>query len=365
MTAMTGNADIVIFGSGSFAARILFDAAATAAKPVTIMIAGRNRERLAWLRTAANARAFLFGRPAHVIEHAIDLMDEARVAALIGAVRPKVIVQAASAQSASVIAKQGDAWSRLVATGGLSTTAVFQALLSTRVARAIAAASPRTELINCCFPDVVNSMIAGAGAPVLCGIGNIAILSNAFAGEAGLTAPSAIRLLAHYQTIAPWRRPPHARSGPGPRVWIAGKEIADVYARFAAVQLTPEPAIDISGASGVPLALAIASGEAWVGHVPGPSGLPGGYPVAWRGGALELELPPGVTRDEAIAWNASFEAANGLIVTAEGFVRYTGALAEALRAASPDLAAGFHLTDLDAAYRAMAELRTRLQAQSV
>jgi len=362
---MSERADIIIFGSGSFAARILFDAAATASKPVTIMIAGRNRERLAWLRTAANARAFMFARPARVIEHAIDLMDEAATADLIDATRPAVIVQAASAQSASVIARQGDAWSRLVAEGGLSATAVFQALLSTRVARAIAAASPRTELINCCFPDVVNSMVAGAGAPVLCGLGNIAILSNAFAGAAGLTTPGAMRVLAHYQTIAPWRRPPASRSGPAARVWMNGAEVADVYARFAAVQLTPEPAIDISGASGVPLALAIAAGDDWTGHVPGPLGLPGGYPVTLRNGTLALDLPQDVSRDEAIAWNARFEEANGLVVTPDCGVRYTGALLNALRAVSPELAAGYQLSDLETIYVAMAELRGRLQAQTV
>lgn len=362
---MNPRADVMILGSGPFAARILFDAAATAVEPATIMIAGRNRERLAWLRTAGNARAALFGRPVRVVERAVDLMDAAQTAGLIGEQRPAVIVQGASAQSASVIAKQGDAWSRLVAQGGLSTTAVFQALMSTRVARAIAATSPRTRLINCCFPDVVNSMIAGAGAPVLCGLGNIAILSNAFAGATGLVAPGAVRLLAHYQTLGAWRRPPAARSGAAPRVWLEGKEVTDVFARFPEVQLTPEPAIEISGASGVPLALAIAAGKDWSGHVPGPHGLPGGYPVALRGGELALDLPAGVSRDQAIAWNARFEEENGLVVTPEGAVRYTGKLAEALRGVSPDLARGYRLADLESVYVAMAELRGRLQAQAV
>ncbi|MBL8698642.1 MAG: hypothetical protein JNK67_09735 [Alphaproteobacteria bacterium] len=362
---MSTRPDIVIFGSGPFAARILFDAAATAAAPVTIMVAGRNRDRLAWLRTAGNARAVLFGRPVRVVERAIDLMDADATAALLDAARPAVVVQGASAQSASVIARQGDAWSRLVAEGGLSTTAVFQALMSTRVARAVAAVSPTTRLINCCFPDVVNGMIAGAGAPVLCGLGNIAILSNAFAGEAGLATPGAVRVLAHYQTLAAWRRPPAARSGPAPRVWLEDREVDDAFARFAPVQLTPEPAIEISGASGVPLALAIAARQDWRGHVPGPHGLPGGYPVRLGGGELSLDLPSGVAREEAVAWNARFEQENGLVVTPGGAVRYTGRLEAALRRVSPDLAAGFALADLESVHVAMAALRARLQAQAV
>src|SRR4051794_1530883 len=45
-------ADILIFGTGNFAGRIALDLAATASEPVTVALAGRNRERLDWLRTA-------------------------------------------------------------------------------------------------------------------------------------------------------------------------------------------------------------------------------------------------------------------------------------------------------------------------
>jgi hypothetical protein len=355
------NGQVVIVGTGSFAARILFDAAATAGAPVTITIAGRNRERLAWLCTAANARAVLFGRPARIVQHHVDLLSTDGAEELVARIKPAVVVQAASAQSASVIARSDDAWSRLVARGGLSATAVFQALLSTRVARAIAKVSPETCFINCCFPDVVNAMIAGAHLPILCGIGNVAILSNAFAGHRGLTTPGALRMLAHYQNIAPFRRPAAARGGAAPRVWIGDAEVDDVHRAFAGVQLTPEPAIDVSGASGVPIALALAAGNDWIGHVPGPGGLPGGYPVRLVNGSLELDLPPGLTRDEAVHWNARYEEENGLIVAADGKVRYTGALADVLRAASPELAGGFDLSDLESAYKAMATLRGRLQ----
>ncbi len=356
------NADILILGTGSFAARILFDAAATAGTPVTITIAGRNRDRLAWLATAANARAALFGRPARVVQRHVDLVSADATAALLAETGPAVVVQAASAQSASVIARKGDEWSRLVARGGLSASAVFQALLSTRVARAVAQASPRTRVINCCFPDVVNGMIAGAGLPILCGIGNVAILSNAFAGLRGLSSPGALRMLCHYQNIGPFRQPPAARSGTPPRVWIGETEVEDVYGAFAAVQLTPEPAIDISGASGVPVALAIAAGAPWAGHVPGPDGLPGGYPVRLaRDGTLALDLPVGLTRETAIAWNARYERQNGLVVEADGRVRYTGVLAELLHEASPELAGGFRLSELEDVYVAMAALRARLQ----
>ena len=135
----------------------------------------------------------------------------------------------------------------------------------------------------------------------------------------------------------------------------------DFLDRFAAVQLTPEPVIDISGATGVPLMLALAHGEDWRGHAPGPNGLPGGYPVKLEAGRLELDLPDRLEPEDAVAWNVRFEADNGLVLRDDGRACYTGLLRERLRQASPELAEGFAVGDLEAVYGEMDALRTRLQ----
>ncbi len=353
-------AEILIFGTGNFAGRIAFDLAATAAEPVTVLIAGRNRERLRWLQTAANARAATFNRPARFSSHGVDLSVANAASEAIAEAEPKVVVQAASFQTGAVISNQGNAWTRLVAEGGLSATAVLQAPLSIEVARAVKEAQPQAHFINCCFADVVNPLIAALDLPISCGVGNVAILANAFSGALGLRSGQ-LKVLAHYQNLAPWRQPAEARTGRPARVWIADEEVADVYARFASLQLTREPAIEISGASGVPLMLAIAAGRDWVGHVPGPSGLPGGYPVKLHAGKLHLDLPSALTRAEAIAWNRRYEEESGLVITADGRTIYTGVLRERLAVLSPVLAEGFHVRDIADAYRAMHDLRSRLE----
>ncbi len=146
-------------------------------------------------------------------------------------------------------------------------------------------------------------------------------------------------------------------------MWLDGAEVGDVYARFAAVQLTPEPVIDISGASGVTLMLAMAHGREWTGHVPGPMGLPGGYPITLKGGRIGLDLPEGVDREAAIYWNGRFEAENGVVIGTDGRARYTGRLHDALKAESPDLAAGFAVADLEQVWQAMSGLRERMLAR--
>jgi hypothetical protein len=356
--------DILIFGSGSFAQRIACDLASASKEPVSVAVAGRNPARLAWIATAARARAHMFGCPLELATVEVDLAAGGAAGTVLAKLEPAVIVQAASVQAGAVIAAGGNAWTRLVAEGGLSATAVFQALLTSRIARAAAELGLKSQLINCCFPDVANAIVMGMGLPVLCGIGNIAILAHAFAGSlaAARVAPD-LKLLCHYQNIGAWRRPPAERAGPAARVWLDGREIGDVFDRFAEVQLTPEPVIDISGASGVTLMLALAAGRDWRGHVPGPVGLPGGYPVAISNGRLALDLPPGLSPTDAVAWNARYEAENGLSVAADGRVHYAGRLRDRLEAESPALAAGFHVDDLEPVTLEFARLRDRLLAR--
>jgi hypothetical protein len=361
---MGSTCDILIFGTGSFAQRIACDLAATAAAPTRLTLAGRNGLRLDWIATAARARAHMFARPVEVASRRIDLAAPQAAGEVLAVCRPAVVLQAASLQSGSVISASGNAWTRLVADGGLSATAVFQCVLSSRIARAVAQASPQSQFINCCFPDVTNGIIAAMGLPIACGIGNIAILAHAFAGA--LTAPRQpkLKMLCHYQNLQAWRRPPHERRGAAPRVWLDDVEIDDVFSRFCGVQLTPEPVIDISGASGVTLALAMAQQHAWRGHVPGPAGLPGGYPIVLEGGRLKLDLPTGIEGSAAIAWNVAHEAHSGMLVDATGRVHYRGRLHDLLAAESPSLAAGFAAGDLEHVWQAMCALRDRLLARA-
>ncbi|MGI9413799.1 MAG: hypothetical protein ACR2PM_09020 [Hyphomicrobiales bacterium] len=360
---MAEQTNIIVFGTGSFAGRIVFDIAATARDPVSITVAGRNLERLDWLKTAGNARAVIFERPATFQSRTVDLSDSDGAADLIAELQPSAVVQAASPQPSAIIAAKGNAWSQLIAEAGLSAMAVTQTMFSVRVARAVKAACPDCHFINGAYPDVGNTIIAAQGLPVTCGVGNVSILASVFAAALGAREPGRLKVLAHYQTITPFRHTPETRKGRPPRVWLDDEEIADVHGTLRDVKLTAAPAIDVSGAAGVPMMLALVSGRAWQGHAPGPHGLPGGYPVSCRDGRLDLALPPALDREEAVRWNRKFEEANGLFIDADGRAHYTGVLQEKLHALSPVLAQGFDVGDFDQVFDSFETLRTRLLEQ--
>jgi hypothetical protein len=269
-------------------------------------------------------------------------------------------VQAASPLPSSIIATRGNAWTALIARGGLSIMAVPWAIFPVRVARAIRQADAQCHFINCSYPDVNNSLLAALDLPITCGTGNVSILASVFAAALEAREPDRLKALVHYQTITPFRKPLAERKGPMPRIWIDGRELNDVFEATRDVKLTPEPVIDVSGAGGVPLMLALVSGREWRGHAPAPFGLPGGYPVLCKNSMLELALPRDISRDDAVAWNGAFEKANGLYVDENGQARYTGTLHDELQRYSPDLAKGFHVRDLDDVYDAFAGLQQRL-----
>ena len=353
--------DVLICGTGSFSARIAFDLAATTNSPIHVTIAGRNRVQLDWLVTASNARAMIFNKPIRFTGREFDLLALGHAEQMIQETRPALVVQAASVQTSSVIAQKDNAWARLVREGGLSATALAQTAVSLRVAEAITASGQGSALINCAFPDVVNEIIAAAGHRVLSGFGNVGILSNIFAATLNLD-PSRIKVLSHYQNLSAFRSPASERKGPTARVWIDDEEVADVFATFASVKLTPAPVIDISGATGVPVIQAWVEGRDWQGHLPGPSGLPGGYPVRIQDRHIMLDLPKGLGEAEAIDWNRGFENSNGLIVERDGTIRFKGRLAELLEIENVNITDGYHVGSFNEAFAELQTLRTKLEA---
>jgi hypothetical protein len=105
---------------------------------------------------------------------------------------------------------------------------------------------------------------------------------------------------------------------------------------------------------------ALVGGAEHNGHVPGPGGLPGGYPVRVTKAKVELNLPAAVSKQDAINWNLQFEVVDGVSITPDGYVRYSEQARREISKVSPELATGFHVRDLDSAQQALQVLRTRM-----
>ena len=80
---------------------------------------------------------------------------------------------------------------------------------------------------------------------------------------------------------------------------------------------------------------------------PAPGGLHGGYPVRIAGGRVELDLPPGVSEEDAIAYNAYAGRGDGIErIDEDGTVHFTEACRRAVADLEPELAAPLVIGDV-------------------
>jgi hypothetical protein len=321
---------VVVIGTGAFATALTGAlAAASPASAVTVL--GRRASTVdatvAAVRRAADparqagpeGRNRITGR---VVPLAIDVDLTPHLAAH----RPDLVVVAASLHSPYASADESDAWSARLGATEFGFTGLLQAPLAVQAARVV----DRTGgvLVNVCYPDFVNPLLAALGLPVLCGLGNVHTLAVGLAGETGAEH----RLLAHHR---------HLKTAPGGtgdgsdgevRAWDGdGTPVTVDPAALAELRTRSRRRVnDLGAAAGGRLLAALLAGEEIATSLPGPAGLPGGYPVRVTRDACHLALPPGLTRTDAVAWNQQHAAAEGIRV-AHGRIELTGRAGDALQ----------------------------------
>jgi hypothetical protein len=353
--------DILVSGTGHYAEIMLADLVVAAKTPLSVVIAGRNAGRIKWLVEACRARAANFGTSVSVSGMALDSSSAARIGETLAKVNPRIVVQSASAQSPWRVDNGESEWAHLVAKAGFGLTIAFNSLLSFRTATAFGKLGLDGHFVNTCYPDGVNQVLAQAGLQITTGVGNIAIFSAVMGGRVAPEQRKDLRVLAHHRHIVEWRKPGNERAGAPIRAWVGDHEMTGIDDMTRDIQLPYRDLNLISAANAVPVLLALAGEGARLVHVPGPGGLGGGYPVMADADGVVLDLPSGITEEEAIGWNAQFEEADGVFVR-DGRVIYADRVRDLLKEYSPDLAGGFLVTEVEEAAQALDELRNRLSA---
>lgn len=361
MTQNPQSCDILIVGTGYYAEIMLADLAATARSAISVVIGGRNRERMKWLVEACRARAVNFGSPASFSSIELDSTSAAALADGIRRVKPRIVVQSASAQSPWKVDIAASEWSKLVARAGFGLTLAFNSLLAFRTATALKEIGDGAIFVNTCYPDGVNQVLAQAGLPIMTGVGNIGIFSSVIGGHIPFEQRGDLRVLAHHRHVVEWRKPGAERAGAPVRAWIGDTELKDVDDLTRDVQLPYRELNVISAANAIPVLLALAGEGARRSHVPGPHGIGGGYPVMVDQSGVRLDLPSSISKAEAIAWNRQFEEADGVFVR-DGRVIYADRVRDILSTYSPELAKGFAVNDVEEAAADLDVLRAKLSA---
>lgn len=281
----------------------------------------------------------------------VDCTRDEAVADLLERSRPDVVVQCATLLSPWALGGRTDPVARAMGAVGLGAALAMQLPVALATMRAVRATGYAGPVANLSFPDVANVVLGRLGLAPTCGLGNVTMhllrVRGALRAELGPDAElPLLRLLGHHNQVYAVMRADEP-ADPAERVRVhVGEEGArrdDLAYRghpFAAGVVYNE----VTAAAVVETVAALLPGAGRTRlSVPAPFGLPGGYPVAIEDGVLELDLPPGVQLDEAVAWNAARGCRDGVAeIAQDGTVTFTDAAREAVAGVAPWLTASLH-----------------------
>lgn len=281
----------------------------------------------------------------------LDAVRRSALERLIRHERPSMIVQCASLLSPWHIAGCRTALCKAVAKAGFGAQLSAQLPIVNRLMEAVREAGHRGPVVNCSYPDVTHPVLDKSGLAPTVGIGNARMI-QALAAAAlrdGAAVPGLatagrrplVRVVGHHAhvTSTVLRLRPEDEFA-RPRVYLGERGRPAHELAYAGPPLRSDRGLNaLPAATALPILRALLRRDAPCRvSVPGPLGLPGGYPVLIEGGRLSLDLPDGVGFDEAVSFNRRSARLDGIEEVAEdGTVVYTEAARSAVRRVAPAL----------------------------
>ncbi|MGC2743473.1 MAG: hypothetical protein WA672_09810 [Candidatus Angelobacter sp.] len=351
-------ATILIIGSGSLARAISYSLALLLSRPHRVIVCARSRDQLNEIIYVSRANAASAHSPVKFdsVEFDAESGDAAR---LLSSLQPDIVVNCASYYSPWEWIHQPSSWTHVLRSAGFGFTLPLQAAFAIKFAKAVAAHSRPVLFINGCYPDAVNPLLRILGLPVFCGIGNIALVATSLRASLDLMPGQRLQVMAHHLHL--YTPKPGVDEA---QAWVDGERCENVTALLVNQRTTGGLEVNkVIGCTAAVLLRNIIDGHDVETHVPGPFGLPGGYPVHLVGARMELNLPAHLSECEAIAWNEKIAVADGVQILSNGNVEFGEATKLAFRQYLPQISDGFRAKEIDKVTQSMLELRERLTTE--
>ncbi|MGK5627852.1 saccharopine dehydrogenase NADP-binding domain-containing protein [Streptomyces sp. URMC 123] len=338
---------VLIIGAGDMGERVA-DGLAAGGRVRRVLVAGRSTAGDAVAATVASARDCLV----EAVRLDADRQDE--VAELLTSARPDLVVHCASLRSPWAMSGRPDPAARAVEAAGLALRLPYQLPLILSVMRAVRAAGLTGPVANLSFPDVTGPVLARLGLAPTIGLGNAAMMQLRVRAALRAARPDQplplIRVLGHHsQVFDVMRANRPAEPDRRCRVYLGEEGRRDDTLAYQAPPLAPGPRYNaVTAAAVVPVLEALLPGAGPLRHsTAAPAGLPGGYPVRIADGSVALDLPPGLSEADAIAFNERMAGGDGVErIDDDGTVHLTAAAHRAVADIAPDLALPIAVDDL-------------------
>jgi len=254
-----------------------------------------------------------------------DLDDTTNTAKALQELEPDVIVNATSLKTWWVPQSDvpRDVFKKLDE-AGFGPWLPFHLTLIYKLMKAVKKAKISTHVVNCSFPDAVNTILGKIDMGVTVGIGNcdlfIPWLSKIVADKYNVsTKDVCIHFVGHHylcHVLGAYKSPcgcPYYL-----KVTVNGKDVTSQFnldeLLVAANRYMPKGQADhfIVAASTVKDVMCILDDTNELTYAVGPEGLPGGYPARLSRSGAKIDLPDGLTRKEAIRINEESQKFDGI-----------------------------------------------------
>ncbi|MFG3053308.1 saccharopine dehydrogenase NADP-binding domain-containing protein [Kitasatospora sp. NPDC048239] len=331
---------VLIIGVGDMGERLAAGLAAEAGVR-RLVLAGRSQA------TVAAAAAGIASSSDCLVEAVrLDAERVDDVAELLVRTAPDLVVQCAALRSPWALAGREDEVARGIIAAGLALRLPYQLPVVLAVMRAAQLAGYSGPVANLSFPDVTGPILRSQGLAPTLGLGNAGMVLRRVRAALRTAEPGAepplVRILGQHAQVFDVMQ---AREPADPedrcRVYLDEDGRREDALAYRAPALEPGVRYNpVTAAAALPVLGALLPGAAplrW--STPAPLGLPGGYPVRIANGSVALDLPPGLTVDQAVAFNERMGRGDGVErIDEDGTVHFTPACREAVADFAPDLA---------------------------
>ncbi|UCH20024.1 MAG: hypothetical protein JSU83_15840 [Deltaproteobacteria bacterium] len=268
----------------------------------------------------------------------VDLYNVDQTAEIISQYKPEVIYSAVSLQSWWVINTLPKEVFEKLDMARFGPWLPMHLTLVYKLMQAVKQTGLDVKVINSAFPDATHPVLDKVGLAPAIGIGNVANPVPAIRSSIAyrLAKPmKEITIFFFAQHYVSHYLPRFGTAGGAPyflKAIVDGEDItgevnveevfADIPNRFRRAGGRDGQILTASSATGTVLAVADDTGEFM--HAPGPSGLPGGYPVRVDRNGGKVILPKGLALDAAIRINEEGQRYDGIDrIDQDGTVHYT------------------------------------------
>jgi hypothetical protein len=307
---------ILFVGLGELGSQI-FDLFVRIPGKHTFLVGGRNERYLHERTNLSILAATQLGFNSDVSCRYLDLQNIEQTAQTIEHFQPDIIFCAATLQRWGIISALPKPFSEKLYTAQMGPWLPMHLTLMYKLMQAVKQTGQAIKVINASFPDIANVVLSKAGLAPITGVGDIANNIPALRKSIALKLSKPlerveIRFFA--QRFLSYRMSRLGNSGGAPFHLVAlvdGNDVTRLLDMETIFDLLPTKFKRIGGTAGQLMTAASATvvfdglvnNAKMMTHVPGPNGLPGGYPVIVNEEGVEIVLPEGLTLEQAIRIN--------------------------------------------------------------